>query len=276
MNLASGLAVAAGFTSLGAAALYLVHYRRSDPASGRGASLLGWFGWILLGVLLLLRCLEQGYLPLGSLNHSLFVFLWLLMGSYLVVERRYDLRVAGGLFWPCLTLILLGVLAWVPLGPGANVAGSLAVSETSVVLHVSFNFLAYSSFVLAGVLALLYVLQERQIKGHRLSWLHFRLPSLASVNRVTRQLLVAGFVLLSLGLAIGLVNARLVWGSFIPEDGKVLFSLGLWAHYGGGLLLLRARGLTGRRVAILSLVGLVATLLNLTGLTWWLTDIHRF
>ncbi|BAS27126.1 cytochrome C assembly family protein [Limnochorda pilosa] len=277
MNLlASGLVLATGFTSLGASALYLVHYRRSDPASGRVASLLAGLGWAFLGILLLMRALEQGYVPLGSLNQSLFIFLWLLMGSYLVVERRYDLRVAGGLFWPSLTLVLLAALAWVPQEASPDIARNLAVSETSIFLHVAFNFLAYSSFALAGVAGLIYLLQERQIKTRRLSWLYFRLPPLASLDRASRHLLASGFLLLTLGLAIGMVNARLAWGSFIPEDGKILFSLALWAYYGAGLLVHRARGLSGRRVALLSLLGFLGALLNLTGLTWWLTNVHRF
>jgi len=104
----------------------------------------------------------------------------------------------------------------------------------------------------------MYLIQERQLKTHRLRGLFFYLPPIADLSVAIQRLLLAGFVLLTVGLLCGF-EVRVEWS-------KVIWGVGVWLIYGG--ILKADQWTTPRRVAQLSVAAFSITLATLWGLNF--------
>jgi len=91
-------------------------------------------------------------------------------------------------------------------------------------LHAAVSIIAYGAFALAGVAGAMYLAQERQLKTHQLRTIFFHLPPIADLAVAINRLLLAGFVLLTVGLLSGFMvgfDAR-----------QVAWGCGVWVVYG--------------------------------------------
>jgi ABC-type uncharacterized transport system permease subunit len=104
----------------------------------------------------------------------------------------------------------------------------------------------------------MYLIQERQLKTHRLHGLFFHLPPIADLSIAINRLIFTGFILLTLGLLSGFA-VRIEWG-------KVIWGVGVWLIYGGILQADKWRRVTPRRIAQFSVVAFSITLATLWGL----------
>jgi ABC-type uncharacterized transport system permease subunit len=148
-------------------------------------------------------------------------------------------------------------LAWAGGGTGLN-----AGDDSGVVLavHVGLMLAGFASLTLAAGMAALYVWQERRLKRHERRLLRVRVPPLDALDRLAARGVLAGLILLALGIGAG--ASRFQRGDL---DAAMVVTVAILALY-AGLLVLRHEGWSGRRAALLNLAGfvLVAVVLPLT------------
>lgn len=134
-----------------------------------------------------------------------------------------------------------------------------------ILVHLLCAWLSYAAFLTAFIAGALFLIQEHQIKRKRMGFLFHRLPSLEALDRLNFQAIGLGWALLSVGIVLGLGEARGRLGHWWTGDAKEVLTVALWATY---LLLwvVRLRStLRGRRVALLSVVGFVLVVVSLVG-----------
>lgn len=145
-----------------------------------------------------------------------------------------------------------------------------------VIVHMSCSLLSYVAFLVAFIVGWLFLIQERQLKQKHMGWWFHRLPSLDRLDRMNVFAIGVGFSLLSIGVACGLIGARLWHGRWWTGDPKECLTAVLWASY-LILWLVRLRAtLRGRRVALLSILGFSLALFTLLGATRWLPSWHMY
>src|SRR5437588_831010 len=120
-----------------------------------------------------------------------------------------------------------------------------------------------AAFVLNFAGAIMYLLQERQIRHKRPGRFYHRLPPLETLDRWTYRTLALGFPFLTTGLILGAVWARTAWGSVFAFDPLAFFSLVAWLIYAGTLAGRAAGGWHGRRAAYFAIVGFAAPVVTL-------------
>src|SRR5438105_14274048 len=69
--------------------------------------------------------------------------------------------------------------------------------------HASISLVAYGAFALACIAGVMYLVQERQLKTHRLHSVCYHLPPLTDIFASITRLLWWGFALYTLGLVSG-------------------------------------------------------------------------
>src|SRR5436853_5746436 len=72
-----------------------------------------------------------------------------------------------------------------------------------VSLHAALILLAYGAFGLSSIAGLMYLSQEHDLKFHKIRAVFSLMPPIQRLEVVISRLLVAGFVLLTAGLAVG-------------------------------------------------------------------------
>jgi cytochrome c-type biogenesis protein CcsB len=214
-------------------------------------------GWAIHTVALIVRALELGAPPLGSLPDAISVAVWVIVLLEVLLEQRTGVRVLGAFVLP--VVVMLSLKATTPR------AGVLAPALASawVWVHIALAMVGIAAFVFNFAGALMYLLQERQLKTKRPGAFYYRLPSLATLDRLTFRTLALGFPFLTTGLVLGALWARAAWGSTFTFDPLAFFSLLAWVIYAGTLAGRAVAGWHGRRAAYFSIVGFAALVLTL-------------
>jgi HemX protein len=237
---------------LAAAAGYVAYFAR--PATTAAARFGAWLltaAWALHLVSIGLACKEFGGLEFFTLRGGFVLMAWFVVTAYLVVQRFYDLPTVGAFITPITLLILLPTL----FGSGGAVGVAPAtVRNPFLTAHIMTAATGVALFALAFGVALMYLLQEREVKGKRFGVLFSRLPALGSLDQLTLRLVTIGFVVFTVAMLTGAVVARTVWKSAWSWDPQQVASLLVWLLY-GAMVQARHSGWHGRRYAQLTMVG---------------------
>lgn len=240
-----------------------------DERPARRAALAAW----LLHSLVLAAEVAGGRIPFLTTSGSVFFLSWAWVLNCLLLEHLLGMRALGAFVLPPVVLLLVvgtaqhaGAVQSAPgeavAGPPGGTVGAPATVSPWVALHALIALLSYVAFGLASVLALMYLLLERQLRDKVFTRLYRRLPALDVMDRTCWLLTGSGFALLTLALLSGSLPAGSLWGSRWAADGKVIASLGVWLFYALYVAMRGVVGWRGRRLAYLSLLGFVVILVN--------------
>lgn len=138
-------------------------------------------------------------------------------------------------------------------------------------IHIAFAFLGEAAFVVAGIVAVVFLIQERRLKSkktklHKVGTGLNKLPALEILDNVSVRLIQLGFPFMAIGLVAGAVYSHEVSGAYWKWNLLNIVSVLVLVLFA---LLLHFRitiGWRGRKAAVLTLTGVVATLLALVGL----------
>ena len=234
-------------------------YIGSVRRPGRLASLGTWgvrIGWLLQTALLAAQAVRAESFPWATWAGSLNLFVWFVVGVYLIWGCNSHFRLVGLGVMPLAAGLL--VLAW--LGGGTDVEpGSGRYSTLFLALHVVLVLAAFAGFTLAAALSALYLWQERRLKACPVDILRLRLPALATLERLTRRTIAVALPALTLGIGVGLLRLERDGGGV---DALMAVTGLTWAVYGGFLV---ARP-TGRRAAHVALLGFALVVVARLGL----------
>jgi ABC-type uncharacterized transport system permease subunit len=149
-----------------------------------------------------------------------------------------------------------------PTGLRALVLGPTSRSVW-IWIHVVLALLGLAALVLNFAGAVMYVLQEHQLKAKRPGAFYYRLPPLETLDRLTYRALTLGFPFLTAGLLLGVLWAGAASGRPLTPDPLTLASIVMWIVY-AVTLSGRAVGIwRGRRAAYFAIIGFCALLLSL-------------
>jgi len=222
------------------------------------ALLLTQAGFVCHTAAVILRGIELRRLPFMTMAEVISLVIWAVILVDLWVERRHRIGPLSAFVLPVVLALGLGL----PTGL-RSIALEPPVPTGWVVVHVALVLVGLAALVVNFGGALMYLLQERQLKARRPGKIYYRLPPLETLDRLTVATLTLGFPFLTVGLALGVLSARAAWGSVMTFDPLALFSLLMWVIY-AAILVGRVMGRwRGRRAAYFSIAGFCLMLVTL-------------
>lgn len=231
-------------------AFLLASFAYTVFALGRGRFQPGRFNFVAMAGAFLVLCIflydrgnAVGSCPLGTVPDVLAFLGWSILLIYLGIGSAYRVSLLGAFTGPVVLLLLLVSLA-APHPPDVPMAGP---PDAWVELHAALSVVAYGSYGLAAVAGAMYLIQERQLKRHKVSTLFYNLPPISDLARVNGRLIVLGFALLTVAFVAGLMAQRSVDGM------KLWASLIIWALYGTLVVRRHRHRLSPRTQALWSL-----------------------
>jgi ABC-type uncharacterized transport system permease subunit len=229
-----------------AAVGYLGDARRPGSA-GRAATWGVRLGWLAQTALLAVQAAREDGFPWATWAGSLNLFVWLVVGAYLIWGCRKPYRLLGLVVMPLAAALLVVARA----GGGTGIGVRSHYSNLFLVLHVGLVLVAFAGFTLAAALSALYLWQERRLKRRETSILRRPAPSLATLDRLAGRTVIVSLPALTLGIAVGAARLAHEHESVDALVVATLVTWFVWAAY----LVLRMLGSTGRRSAYLALAG---------------------
>ncbi len=241
-----------------AAVAYLGETRRP----GLAGYLATWgvrIGWLVQTALLGFQASREDGFPWASWAGSLNLFVWLVVGAYLIWGCRRRYRLLGLAVMP----LAVALLAVARVGGGTGVGGRSHYSNLFLVLHVGLVLAAFAGFTLAAALSGLYLWQERRLKRRRAGGLLGRAPSLVTLDVLAARMVTFALPALTAGIVAGFVRLGSEGGGV---DALMMVTLLTWVVYGAFLVLRYELGWRGRRAAYLLLAGFALVIVVRLGL----------
>jgi len=239
---------------IAATAAYLAFLITRSETCWRVGTLIAQAGWVCHTVSLVVRWVELGRAPLLTLPEAVSVVIWAAVLLELWAERQYRMKTLGAFVLP--VVVMMGLALPTGLRELALVP---RIRSAWVWVHVILALLGLGALVLNFAGAVMFVLQERQIKARRPGAVYYRLPSLEVLDRLTYRALVLGFPFLTAGLLLGFL-----WpGERLRSDPLTVLSVAMWVVYAATLWGRMAGAWRGRRAAYFAILGFCALLLSL-------------
>jgi cytochrome c-type biogenesis protein CcsB len=213
-----------------------------------------------------------GHAPFSNLYESLIFFAWAIVVMFLIVERRTKNKTIGTFVTPLAFL----AMAYASLTPSINDRIEPlvpALKSNWLIAHVITCFVGYAAFGVAFGLSLMYLVKKSEPQGG--SRLMSLIPGVSALDELTYQMIVTGFLMLTIGIITGAVWANTAWGRYWGWDPKETWSLITWIVYAALLHYRMMRGWRGKRLAVFSILGFFCVLFTYFGVNY-LPGLHSY
>ncbi len=239
------------------------------------ANALAAAGFVLLTVFFVLRSTAIGFLPISGMFESLSFFIWAIVLVYLIVEYFFSL--------PSLSSFILPIIAMFALIAASVAGGPDTINEELksgwFFLHVVFAFVGYASFAVAFASAIMYLLQQRQLKAKKsFDSVFHKLPPLEVLDNLNQKLINMGFPLFTIAIGVGIFWAHEseILGPDWPNDPKIVFTGITWLLYAALFHIRLLAVARGKRVAQLTIVAFAFTVITFLGTRLMAIGPHEF
>ena len=252
-------------------ALYLIYLYANRNAAAWGATLCLAGGIALHYLVLLERSRWIHAVPYQDLYGSMSLFGWLLAVTYLGLELLHRQRSVGAFVVPFVILLFLAA----HLSPG-NAPPPAPARGPLFAFHVTLSILAYAAFAISFVLSVIFLVQERFLRGHKLAPVFWRFPPLELLERMSRSSVLIGLGSMAVGIVFGYVWVERLRGNIWSPDAKNLVTLLVFAVYAAYILLGRSSSWRGARASALCVFNFVFVMLSYTVVNLYLSHYHRY
>ncbi|HZL57202.1 MAG TPA: cytochrome c biogenesis protein CcsA [Bryobacteraceae bacterium] len=251
------LRVAAGLYSLGLIDAVITVLRRS-------ASLfriaLGAFaiGALFQLVSIVEQGLAQGQCPVTDIFETMSFCAFIITVSFLAIYYRYKAASLSVFIFPLVFVMTLVGALRSPVSTWTNPS----IRNAWLITHIVFALLGYAALLFTAAAAVVYLVQERQLKRKTSNAIYKMLPPLGTLDELISKSLGAGFAFITIGIVIGSIWAFVEMGTRWIGESSIAISFVTWAVYLALVFFRVSAGWRGRKTAILSIVALLCCLLT--------------
>jgi cytochrome c-type biogenesis protein CcsB len=266
------------FVYFGSFMLYLFMMVNGRDIFGRLATIVTIVGFAVQTIAIVLRWMESyslgiGHAPFSNLYESLIFFAWTVILLYLIMEWRTKNRTLGAFVTPLAFL----ALAYASFSP--NIRSHIqplipALKSNWLISHVITCFFGYAAFGLSFGISIMYLLKRLDNDSRKNLFLKL-IPGKEVLDELNYQMVVIGFLMLTLGIITGSVWAHSAWGTYWSWDPKETWSLITWLIYASVLHSRMVRGWKGKKIAILCFIGFSCVLFTYFGVNY-LAGLHSY
>ena len=213
-----------------------------------------------------------GRIPVTNLYESLVFFAWSVNLFYLLVEWKYKSWTFGAFVMP----IAFGTMLFAFTNESSIEPLVPALQSYWLHAHVITCFVGYAAFAVSAGVATMYLMKAKREKRNVTGGVVALFPSTKILDDLVYKSIMWGFPFLTAGIITGAAWANYAWGTYWSWDPKETWSLIVWLVYAAFLHARVTRGWHGRRAAILSIVGFLATIFCYLGVNLILSGLHSY
>ncbi|MBK5095011.1 MAG: c-type cytochrome biogenesis protein CcsB [Deltaproteobacteria bacterium] len=213
-----------------------------------------------------------GRIPVTNLYESLVFFAWSVNLFYLLVEWKYRNRTLGAFVIP----IAFGTMLFAFTNESSIQPLVPALQSYWLHAHVITCFVGYAAFAVSAGVAVMYLMKAKREERKVTGGVAALFPSTKILDDLIYKSIIWGFPFLTAGIITGAAWANYAWGTYWSWDPKETWSLIVWLVYAAFLHARVTRGWHGRRAAILSIVGFLATIFCYLGVNLVLSGLHSY
>lgn len=244
---------------------------------GNIAFALTWLATAFLAAGIVCRGFSAGRPPWGNMyEYSLMIGLVASL-LFLVLSTKTDVRWLGVLITGAV-LLILGVAVTVLYTESAPLVPAL--KSYWLVIHVLSITVASGAFTVGAMVTVLYLIRERAERkagtAEIESGLVSKLPQAARLDTLSYRIYAFTFPLWTFAVIAGAIWAEAAWGRYWGWDPKETWSFITWVVFAGYLHARATAGWSGRKAAIIALIGFVTIIFNYFFVNMVATGLHSY
>lgn len=208
----------------------------------------------------------------GGLDNTLYLFAWFITLVFIGSQFKFNAPLLGALVSP---LAFIMTLPHVIL-PGGIIEHDPSLKNPWILVHIILILLGEALFTVAFIAGVLYIFEEKKIKSKQVGSVLQKFPSLTTLDKINHFCLIVGFPLVTVGMALGLLLAKEIWGTDWVWGQKETWSLVTWLLYA---VLIHGRlssGWKGRKAALGAVLGFGIILFTLFVIGYLAPGQHDF
>jgi cytochrome c-type biogenesis protein CcsB len=218
-----------------------------------------------------MRIQKTGSLPVNSVYEFTLFFCLILLAFTVFWLIKFKINLVA-VFLLFITMLLLGF----SFGMSDSVTPLMpALQSNWRVSHVLTAIIAYSSFAIAFVLGLTYLISMPG-KGKEEQLIQEKQERGAFLEKTMYNSVVVGFIFLTLLIVTGSIWAQDAWGAWWSWDPKETWALITWIIYAIYLHLHSKPEWKGRKGCWLAVIGFVCVMFTLFGVTFLMGGLHSY
>ena len=248
-----------------ASVLYFIYAGTKKQKAAGAGFLLVVAGFVVHTLCIVVRGINAGRLPLTNQYEFASAFAWGIALCFLVFVKKYKFDALGMVVAPLIFLV-----AGYAFMLNREINSLMPALQSGWLgFHVCTAIVAYGGFGVAFGIALLYLL-----KGKLNGPLSERIPDERTLDTLIYRAVALGFLFLTLCMITGAIWAKRAWGSYWNWDPKETWSLITWIIY-AIFLHLRLRGaVSGKKAALLAVIGFICVIFTYVGVNLLLHGLH--
>lgn len=246
------LRVAAGLYSLGLLHAIITVLKRRETL----LKIALWaFG--LAAVFQLVSLVETGiaqhHFPANTIFETMSICSLAVTVGFLATYYRYRIESLAVFIFPLVFAMTLVAALGKPVEHWSNET----LRSTWMIVHIVLSLLAYASLVFTAVAAVVYLLQERQLKSKQPATIYRFFPPLGTLDELISRSLSAGFIFVTVSMIVISIWAFVEHGTSWLADSRIALSFITWGIYLALVFFRVGLGWRGRKTAILAIFALV-------------------
>jgi cytochrome c-type biogenesis protein CcsB len=213
------------------------------------------------------RWVTGGATPFITISESISLGVGVSVLLHLVVQlATRKVRPLGVLVMP-VSFVLMGWAGTLRTDPSSHLVPALQSAWLWV--HIVGAATGFSAVLVAAGLGLMYLLKRKKQGG-----IYEKLPSPEALDTLSYRFVAGGFIMYGVMIVSGAFWANQVKGTFWNWDPVEVWSLISWLTYGIYLHLRITLGWRGQRLAVYSLVAVVAMIVSYWGIPFTVETFH--
>lgn len=223
-------------------------------------------------IYLIVRTAELKHPPVTSIFELLCVLSFSLSLAYILIESMTKIKNTG--FFATLISSLLVLIAGIFSRDVYGFEHDVLKNEL-LALHVTSALVGYSAFALSAIYGLLYIMLYHKLRTKTFDTVYKNLPNLETIESMMYKSAVVGFVALTLVIIFGFIWLPRAFENFSYTDAKLVGTFMIWIVYAGGLGVKKITSLTGKKTALMSIIGFILAFI-LMAFANALSGFHKF
>ncbi len=221
---------------------------------------------------IIIRLIGLNAMPLSTAFDALSFLAFSILFVYLVIEWTTKNK-ASGLFIMSFAFLSEVISSF---NYSWKIETNELLTNTNFALHASLTIMGYTALSLSAIYALLYIIQNKNMKKRRFGIIYDQLPALSYLELMSIRSVVIGIILMGTGLLLGHIQAKTVFGAYWVNDAKIIITDIIWLFYLAGYVLANILKWRGRWMAILSLSGFLILLIAAILVMITTESFHKF
>ena len=231
-------------------------------------SSVGWWARFLTGAGFICQTLSIGAHSISTNGtqltgaNQLMLASWALVLLYFVMEHIIRIKVYGTFLIPVAVVFMAAAQILGQMQPSQlTPVEQMQLASWRVAFHVALIVFANAGFAFGAVSSGIYLFQEGKLKSHKSNVVTRRLPSLATLQMISRRAISFSFPVYTVGLLLGILRAVELSVNQWWLDPRIIMAGLIWLVFGTYLVLVYRQNVTNRTASWVALGGFVLVII---------------